>query len=148
MYLQLRHLVRPTTAPVTTIHCSSLEFTRVWIGDALGNVIELAAKQAQEHWVKDDEATHCANDACGARFVRLLERRHHCRRCGRIFCGRCSNHTASVPKLGFYTPVRVCYECFETLSYTVTANPVKSLVGEGSDETAHSTQGTQTSRSR
>ena len=43
----------------------------------------------------------------------LTLRRHHCRRCGRSFCDRCSARTAALPKIGYLQPVRVCDGCWE-----------------------------------
>ncbi|KAG8230902.1 hypothetical protein J437_LFUL002933 [Ladona fulva] len=40
-------------------------------------------------WVADKESEKCS--ACGVSFS-LIIRRHHCRNCGRIFCGACSSH--------------------------------------------------------
>lgn len=42
----------------------------------------------------------------------MVRRRHHCRNCGRIFCGRCSNNEISIPELGYDKKVRVCNLCF------------------------------------
>lgn len=40
----------------------------------------------------DNEASHCAYPGCTTRFS-LFERRHHCRKCGDIFCAaHCSNY--------------------------------------------------------
>ncbi|XP_046385028.1 uncharacterized protein LOC124155332 isoform X2 [Ischnura elegans] len=40
-------------------------------------------------WVNDSEIETCT--ACGVTFS-LMIRRHHCRSCGKIFCGACSSH--------------------------------------------------------
>ncbi|KAI1898043.1 hypothetical protein AGOR_G00068260 [Albula goreensis] len=60
-------------------------------------------------WVPDSACDHCTG--CHAPFT-LLRRRHHCRRCGKIFCARCSPNEAPLPCLGQHTPVRVCNHCF------------------------------------
>uniref|UniRef100_A0A8C9EQC1 FYVE-type domain-containing protein n=1 Tax=Pavo cristatus TaxID=9049 RepID=A0A8C9EQC1_PAVCR len=59
-------------------------------------------------WVPDSSCSHCS--ACRAPFT-LLRRRHHCRSCGKIFCARCSPHTAALPHYGQPRPVRVCTHC-------------------------------------
>ena len=44
----------------------------------------------RDHWKPDAHATHCDAPGCSLAFS-LLTRRHHCRRCGGIFC---SNHAS------------------------------------------------------
>ncbi|KAM7100713.1 lateral signaling target protein 2 homolog isoform 2-T2 [Ciconia maguari] len=60
-------------------------------------------------WVPDSTCSQCS--ACRSPFT-LLRRRHHCRSCGKIFCARCSPHTASLPHYGQLKPVRVCTHCY------------------------------------
>ncbi|OWZ09929.1 Myotubularin [Phytophthora megakarya] len=38
-------------------------------------------------------------------------RRHHCRRCGNVFCDTCSSARMPLVNTGFFTPVRVCAKC-------------------------------------
>lgn len=38
-------------------------------------------------------------------------RRHHCRRCGNVFCDACSSARMPLVNSGFFTPVRVCGKC-------------------------------------
>ena len=40
----------------------------------------------REKWKEDSEVTHCFN--CNSQFFFLLRRKHHCRKCGNIFCGK------------------------------------------------------------
>jgi len=61
-------------------------------------------------WVNDVEVEHC--EACSARFG-LTVRKHHCRKCGQIFCKDCSNKQAAVPE--FKKLQRVCNRCFSEL---------------------------------
>ncbi|VDD81821.1 unnamed protein product [Mesocestoides corti] len=74
---------------------------------------------------------------CKARFVSLLRRRHHCRRCGHIFCAACCSERAPVAALielgnigateGMPPTalVRVCVECAEF---------IRSGLGESLDQ--------------
>ncbi|KAI0033769.1 FYVE zinc finger-domain-containing protein, partial [Vararia minispora EC-137] len=79
------------------------------------------------HWERDHQVSCCRD--CQRRFTFLLRR--HCRRCGRIFCDRCSSyrtlldpsdivHDPAVPD----TPAsassqRVCQSCYEAVNVSV-----------------------------
>mmetsp|Transcript_72304 Transcript_72304/g.172362 ORF Transcript_72304/g.172362 Transcript_72304/m.172362 type:complete len:296 (-) Transcript_72304:12-899(-) len=62
-------------------------------------------------WVPDAEVKACP--LCSRKFGFGLPPvpRHHCRSCGRVVCGYCSNN--SVPLSGFQSKQRVCDTCFE-----------------------------------
>jgi len=49
-----------------------------------------ARPQPAPFWLPDHSSATCHH--CEAQFTLLL-RRHHCRVCGRIFCGRCTQQT-------------------------------------------------------
>lgn len=40
----------------------------------------------REKWKEDSEVSNCFN--CDSQFIFLLRRKHHCRKCGNIFCGK------------------------------------------------------------
>ncbi|KAJ4802071.1 FYVE zinc finger containing protein [Rhynchospora pubera] len=56
-------------------------------------------------WVLD--ASHC--QACSSHFS-FLNRKHHCRRCGGIFCGSCTSQRMLLRGQGD-SPVRICEPC-------------------------------------
>ncbi|XP_050099960.1 lateral signaling target protein 2 homolog [Anopheles aquasalis] len=60
-------------------------------------------------WIPDCDAPRCM--ACASAFT-PFRRRHHCRNCGGVFCGVCSNLSAPLPKYGLTKAVRVCRDCF------------------------------------
>ncbi|EGG18779.1 phosphatidylinositol 3-kinase [Cavenderia fasciculata] len=72
--------------------------------------------------IKDSTTLHCHK--CRAEF-NLLNRKHHCRECGYIFCSSCTNNSiqhSSIPspkytssKDYFYRKLRVCSDCFSNL---------------------------------
>ncbi|XP_028920019.1 lateral signaling target protein 2 homolog isoform X2 [Ornithorhynchus anatinus] len=76
---------------------------------------ELAAKardgdfEDPPEWVPDEVCSYCT--ACKAPFT-VIRRKHHCRSCGKIFCSRCSSHSAPLPRYGQMKPVRVCTHCY------------------------------------
>ncbi|XP_011239026.1 lateral signaling target protein 2 homolog isoform X4 [Mus musculus] len=76
---------------------------------------ELAAKtrdgdfEDPPEWVPDEACGFCTS--CKAPFT-VIRRKHHCRSCGKIFCSRCSSHSAPLPRYGQVKPVRVCTHCY------------------------------------
>ncbi|ENN80419.1 hypothetical protein YQE_03167, partial [Dendroctonus ponderosae] len=63
-------------------------------------------------WVPDHAVSRCTG--CGTAFW-MGRRRHHCRKCGRIFCADCSEHATPLPSEQLYNPVRVCTGCYSDL---------------------------------
>ncbi|KAJ1466648.1 hypothetical protein T484DRAFT_1922153 [Baffinella frigidus] len=57
----------------------------------------------------DDGSTACCY-GCMATFT-LMNRRHHCRHCGKIFCATCCREKRPLPKFDYLQPVRVCRTC-------------------------------------
>ncbi|XP_046688489.1 zinc finger FYVE domain-containing protein 21-like, partial [Homalodisca vitripennis] len=47
---------------------------------------------------------------CGIKF-NFTTRRHHCRRCGQIYCSTCCDHKLELPRMCFIDPVRICQNC-------------------------------------
>lgn len=83
------------------------EILRVSGGGALSVAV------ARHQWVPDRDKKSCMD--CNMNFT-MFRRRHHCRHCGGLFCGKCSSKKFKLLKFGFYNPVRVCDECFLILS--------------------------------
>ncbi|KAI8420918.1 hypothetical protein MSG28_008084 [Choristoneura fumiferana] len=75
----------------------------------------LAATASEEtpNWTSDKDATMCT--ACAKEFT-IARRKHHCRRCGHIFCGACSEKTVALA--GNTKPVRVCDACYAEVRLT------------------------------
>lgn len=71
-----------TTSPLTMQSQEKQEEDKI---DAMG-------PPSKDHWKLDSEAVGCNYQDCRSLFG-LFERRHHCRRCGDIFCSKhCSNY--------------------------------------------------------
>ncbi|XP_013880689.1 hepatocyte growth factor-regulated tyrosine kinase substrate isoform X1 [Austrofundulus limnaeus] len=75
-----------------------------------------AAERAPD-WV-DAEDCH----RCRVQFG-VMTRKHHCRACGQIFCGKCSSKYSTIPKFGIEKEVRVCEPCFEQLNNHPSLSP-------------------------
>jgi len=68
---------------------------------------------------------------CSAVFG-LLTRKHHCRNCGKTFCGECSNKNVPIPAYGFVEPARVCNICYESITAQVSTTMKPGTVPGGS----------------
>ncbi|XP_063220507.1 FYVE, RhoGEF and PH domain-containing protein 6-like isoform X2 [Bacillus rossius redtenbacheri] len=62
-------------------------------------------------WVHDFRVTRC--QSCTEPFT-VTFRRHHCRACGKVVCGNCSENRAPL-EYKKYQSARVCGDCFESL---------------------------------
>lgn len=67
---------------------------------------------------KWSDGGHCHR--CRAQFT-LIQRKHHCRACGQVFCGACSSKTTTLPKLGIEKEVRVCDACYDSTNKSSTS---------------------------
>ncbi|XP_051988002.1 hepatocyte growth factor-regulated tyrosine kinase substrate isoform X7 [Xyrauchen texanus] len=75
-----------------------------------------AAERAPD-WVDAEECHRCR-----VQFG-VMTRKHHCRACGQIFCGKCSSKCSTIPKFGIEKEVRVCEPCFEILNNHPSLSP-------------------------
>ncbi|EZA60485.1 Zinc finger FYVE domain-containing protein 26-like protein [Ooceraea biroi] len=64
---------------------------------------------AKEEWIPNDRARECS--CCKAVIFSMFNRRHHCRRCGRVVCAMCSQHRMQVAGYPSSVLVRVCDDC-------------------------------------
>lgn len=97
-----------------TVICKTAEEKDSWlksISDAI------AAQGEQEDiggqapvWIPDSNAEKCM--ICGTKFT-VVNRRHHCRRCGKVVCGKCSS--CEFMMVNTRTLERVCNMCFDAL---------------------------------
>lgn len=62
----------------------------------------------EPHWLEDNKVSQCPT--CNIKFD-FIHRRHHCRRCGLIFCGKCCSIKVQFYRMGFVDPVRHCHGC-------------------------------------
>ncbi|KAI5963305.1 PIB2 [Candida pseudojiufengensis] len=74
------------------------------------------APPTRKHWIKDDTVFKCSIPTC-TKIFNFFERRHHCRKCGGIFCKEHTshllyiNHMAQFTTGGRGTLSKVCDNC-------------------------------------
>ncbi|XP_046847552.1 zinc finger FYVE domain-containing protein 21-like [Xenia sp. Carnegie-2017] len=94
-------------------------------------------------WQPDDQYNSCIK--CKVVFD-FWKRRHHCRRCGNLFCGSCCDQKVLLLRLNFVDPVRVCEECaivarkeneFFNKSLKVLIHGANFYIGNSCDKSFH-----------
>ena len=60
----------------------------------------------------------------------MFERRHHCRRCGRVVCTHCSPHRRFVDGYG-QVPVRTCVDCYKPDLNEILPSEIRSASEDG-----------------
>eukprot|EP01084_Bolivina_argentea_P289066 496273_1 len=80
-------------------------------------------------WIPDDRRTFCQYSDCSKKFS-MINRKHHCRFCGDIFCDSCSQLRISINEIAKLTNKeiddvvdnenedelnRICYQCFRKM---------------------------------
>ncbi|NXP11810.1 ZFY16 protein, partial [Thinocorus orbignyianus] len=73
--------------------------------------IPAALSRKQPLWVPDSEAPNCMN--CQVKFT-FTKRRHHCRACGKIFCGSCCKRKCKLQYME--KEARVCTGCYDEIN--------------------------------
>lgn len=74
------------------------------------------ANVSRDFWMPDQSCRWCYE--CESLFT-LINRRHHCRHCGRVFCARCTSNWVPVPSSDpsvsreEWERIRVCNFCFK-----------------------------------
>lgn len=81
-------------------------------------------------WQPDSTANSCT--LCKCEFS-LLNRRHHCRMCGKLVCGNCSPHRVVLPNIDT-TKQRVCVQCFEAINEKAKQEQQENQAQEGQEE--------------
>lgn len=76
---------------------------------------EVTGPPTRGHWKPDAHASICDAPVCQKSFG-LFERRHHCRHCGNVFCGKHSEWQLPLDQDGNYHPngglYRACGHCW------------------------------------
>lgn len=83
------------------------------INELLKKTGGIPSKEHAAVWVPDNDAGKCM--VCKETKFSLLNRRHHCRKCGCVVCANCSQHKFMLPAQSS-KPLRVCNCCYQSLS--------------------------------
>ncbi|CAH1785980.1 unnamed protein product [Owenia fusiformis] len=74
-------------------------------------------------WVPDKQATHCMH--CKKSEFTVLNRRHHCRKCGMVACSNCTSKKWLFPQQSS-KPLRICLTCYDQLANAPNAEQEKA----------------------
>ncbi|XP_053614471.1 pleckstrin homology domain-containing family F member 2 isoform X2 [Plodia interpunctella] len=98
------------------------------IDKCIEDLLRKSGKQPpQEHaavWVPDNEASICMH--CKKTQFTVLNRRHHCRKCGSVVCGPCSSKKFLLRGQSD-KPLRVCLQCYDELTRERARPPLQPL---------------------
>ncbi|KAJ4425068.1 Zn finger protein [Gnomoniopsis sp. IMI 355080] len=100
----------------------------------LSNYAPVSGEPTRRHWKADAESDVCDDPTC-KKYFNYFVRRHHCRRCGNIFCDPHSMQFVPLDESANFNPrgnpVRACNHCFlEFMAWRSRSNsPASSMVG-------------------
>ncbi|XP_069889388.1 FYVE, RhoGEF and PH domain-containing protein 3 isoform X2 [Dipodomys merriami] len=77
----------------------------VGVTDGSGNATGFESRKLSSKTRRDKEKQNCKS--CGETFNSITKRRHHCKLCGAVICGKCSEFKAENSRQS-----RVCRACF------------------------------------
>lgn len=92
-------------------------------------------------WVPDSEAPVCMH--CKNSEFNVINRRHHCRKCGSVCCNACTSKRWLLPHQSS-KPLRVCLTCFDKLN---SWNGERNSVLQGTNYSNAETSGEDSSES-
>ncbi|KAF4522709.1 hypothetical protein B566_EDAN012726 [Ephemera danica] len=139
---QLRDLVKST--PHENVRNKALELVQAWAYAfrnspkyrAVQDTVNIMKTEGYPFPVlKESDAMFSADTApewaegecchrCRVQFS-MMQRKHHCRACGQVFCHQCSSKNSTLPKFGIEKEVRVCEACFDKFNKPTTTAAVK-----------------------
>ncbi|GFS31758.1 pleckstrin homology domain-containing family F member 2 [Trichonephila inaurata madagascariensis] len=112
-------LIRTPTKSFAVYAATATEKTEwmVHINKCVEELLKKTGKKPSlEHaavWIPDAEASICMH--CRKTQFTVINRRHHCRKCGAVVCNPCSSKKFLLPAQSS-KPLRVCLSCYDTLT--------------------------------
>ncbi|KAF2221607.1 hypothetical protein BDZ85DRAFT_19090 [Elsinoe ampelina] len=103
------------TDDVSSFMAPLSQVTRVVTDEWNEELGEVTGQPTRGHWKPDASVTCCTSPTCGTVFS-LLARRHHCRRCGGIYCFVHSSRNVPLDQEARFhpkgSPGRACDNCY------------------------------------
>lgn len=99
----------------------------------VANVLKKGKQAAVDYaavWIPDSEAEYCM--ICHNTHFTVIQRRHHCRACGKVVCRNCSSRTFTLEGIS-KRPVRVCDICYNKLCQGLSTSTSPQAVNDSSD---------------
>ncbi|KAH6998456.1 hypothetical protein BGZ61DRAFT_471089 [Ilyonectria robusta] len=97
---------------------------------------EVTALPTRKHWKADMESSVCDDATCKRSFS-YFTRRHHCRKCGNIFCDWHSSFLVPLDQNATFNPraapARTCSHCFEEFKVWYSRNNSQASSAASSD---------------
>ncbi|KAL2694059.1 hypothetical protein Neosp_000629 [[Neocosmospora] mangrovei] len=97
---------------------------------------EVTALPSRKHWKPDSQSSVCDDPTCKRTFS-YFTRRHHCRKCGNIFCDFHSTFAAPLDQDAKFNPrapvSRTCRHCFEEFKNWYSRNSSRASSAASSD---------------
>ncbi|KAH7329249.1 hypothetical protein B0I35DRAFT_404490 [Stachybotrys elegans] len=97
---------------------------------------QVTALPTRKHWKPDPESSICDDPMCKRNF-NYFTRRHHCRKCGNIFCDSHSSFVVPLDQDANFnpraSPSRTCNHCFEEFKVWHSRNSSRTSSTASSD---------------
>ncbi|XP_013397022.1 LOW QUALITY PROTEIN: pleckstrin homology domain-containing family F member 2-like [Lingula anatina] len=124
-----------------TVYAATATEKAEWMAHINKCVQDLLAKRGKKHqavddspvWIPDSEASKCMQ--CNRVEFSILNRRHHCRKCGRVVCNPCSSKKWLLPQQSS-KPLRVCLNCYDQLAASGSRPDDRLVTNAGSQESS------------
>uniref|UniRef100_A0A673THN2 Zinc finger FYVE domain-containing protein 26 n=1 Tax=Suricata suricatta TaxID=37032 RepID=A0A673THN2_SURSU len=107
--LDFPYSLREKRSGVSTVHSPSPRERSFPESQPPPEFVPPATPPGRHQWVPDESTSICMV-CCRERFT-MFNRRHHCRRCGRLVCSACSTKKMVVEGCR-ESPTRVCNQCY------------------------------------
>ncbi|KAK9357065.1 hypothetical protein V1523DRAFT_400453 [Lipomyces doorenjongii] len=126
----LRSLKKPMYRPAVLRYGTSLKVNgEDWSQQLFwGQIPAVTAPPRRNHWIPDDNVNDC--QTCHKTFT-FWDRRHHCRRCGHIFCAAHSSHLLRLDQNCNFHPSGTLSRTCDSCATAFSRNVIEALNSQG-----------------